>query len=216
MTTTSEQFRVEDFGLILPRELVYAYARGNMDLLSKVKTAISVVGCRASTGYGEHVTMDLVTNLTGEGKTIASTSDYGIGGMALRASLASGVPPIVFLAGGTDRLYPAGHDTLLNRILDEGGLLVSMASDGQAPTKERMENRHEFMALSTGAIVVTEAGWRSGSLKTARAAFEAGTPVYGVPGPITSATSAGVHELIRENVAHLVTQASDIRFLRMS
>jgi DNA processing protein len=192
------------------------WLRGNESMLDRLTNSIVVTGARASTGYGEHVTLDIVSRLVEDGKTIVNGGGYGIDGMALRASLASNYAPILWLASGVDRLYPSGHDALFQRILGEGGLIVSTEEPGNSPTKMRMLERNKTMALATGAVLVTEAGWRSSSLTVARAAFEADTPVYGVPGPVTSATSAGVHEIIREGVATLVTQASDIRFFRMS
>jgi DNA processing protein len=193
------------------------WLRGNEVMLDALTNSIVVTGARASTGYGEHVTMDFVSRLTeNHGKTIVSGGGYGIEGMALRASLASNYAPILWLAGGVDRLYPSGHDTLFQRILGEGGLIVSTEEPGSAPTRERFLARSNTMALATGAVLVTEAGWRSGSLNTARAAFANDTPVYGVPGPVTSPASSGVHRIIQEGVATLVTEASDIRFFRMS
>ena len=192
------------------------WIRGNETLLDTLPNSIVVTGARASTGYGEHVTMDMVTQLVERGVTIMNGGSYGIEGMALRASLASDHAPILWLAGGVDRFYPAGHDTLFQNIVSNGGLVISTEEPGSAPTRERFLERSKTMALATGAVLVTEAGWRSGSLNVARNAYEYGTPVYGVPGPITSATSEGVHGLIREGVATLVTQASDIDFFRMS
>lgn len=192
------------------------WVRGNETLLDTLPNSIVVTGARASTGYGEHVTMEFVNNLVENGKTIMNGGAYGIEGMALRSSLASHFAPILWLAGGVDRLYPSGHDALFQRIISEGGLIISTEEPGTSPTKLRFLERSKTMALATGAVLVTEAGWRSGSLNVARAAFEYGTPVYGVPGPTTSATSEGVHGLIREGVATLVTQASDIDFFRMS
>lgn len=55
-----------------------------------------------------------------------------------------------------------------------------------------------------------EAGWRSGSLNTAHHATVAGRPVGAVPGPVTSAASAGCHRLIREANAVLVTNAEEM------
>ncbi|CAM5689178.1 DNA-protecting protein DprA OS=Streptomyces alboniger OX=132473 GN=dprA PE=3 SV=1 [Streptomyces alboniger] len=63
-------------------------------------------------------------------------------------------------------------------------------------------------ALTRGTVVV-EAQHRSGSLVTARAAARLGRHTMGVPGPVTSALSAGVHELLRGD-ATLVTDAQEI------
>jgi DNA processing protein len=58
---------------------------------------------------------------------------------------------------------------------------------------------------------VVEAGVRSGALATARQALRMGRVVMGVPGPVTSRESAGVHELLRaEPEAALVTRTAEV------
>ena len=64
-------------------------------------------------------------------------------------------------------------------------------------------------ALSRGTVVV-EAGLRSGALNTARHARDLGRPLMAVPGPVTSAVSAGCHRVIREWGAVCVTGAADV------
>ena len=63
------------------------------------------------------------------------------------------------------------------------------------------------------ATVVVEAGWRSGSLNTAGHAASLGRPLGAVPGPVTSAASAGCHRLLREYDARCVTTAAEVREL---
>lgn len=63
------------------------------------------------------------------------------------------------------------------------------------------------------ATVVVEAGWRSGSLNTAGHAACLGRPLGAVPGPVTSAASAGCHRLLREYDARCVTTTAEIREL---
>jgi DNA processing protein len=60
------------------------------------------------------------------------------------------------------------------------------------------------------ATVVLEAGWRSGSLNTAGHAASLGRPLGAVPGPVTSAASAGCHRLIRDFDAQCVTNADEM------
>lgn len=69
--------------------------------------------------------------------------------------------------------------------------------------------RNRVIAALTRGTVVVEAAYRSGSLVTARAAGRLGRHVMGVPGPATSALSAGVHELLRGG-AELVTDAAEV------
>ena len=78
-----------------------------------------------------------------------------------------------------------------------------------APTKWRFLQRNRLIAAVAGAVVITEAGWRSGSLNTAGHATALGRPLGAVPGPVTSAASAGCHRLIRDFDATLVTNAAE-------
>ena len=180
------------------------WTRGTDAALASLSRSIALVGARAATGYGEHVTMEASAGLVDRGYAIVSGAAYGIDGMAHRAALASGGLTVAFLAGGVDRFYPSGHDALLTRIV-ESGAVVSELPCGQPPTRWRFLQRNRLIAASSLATVVLEAGWRSGSLNTAGHATELGRPVGAVPGPVTSAASAGCHRLIREFQAVLVT-----------
>ncbi len=197
---------LNDLGLHAPLAL---WTRGTADGLNALGHSIALVGARAATGYGEHVTMEASAGLVDRGYSIVSGAAYGIDGMAHRAALASGGLTVAFLAGGVDRFYPSGHDALLNRIV-ESGLVVSELPCGQPPTRWRFLQRNRLIAASSLATVVLEAGWRSGSLNTAHHALDLGRPIGALPGPVTSAASAGCHRLIREGNAQLVTNADEI------
>jgi DNA processing protein len=195
---------LNDLGNAAPFAL---WVRGDVELLAGADQ-IAIVGARAATGYGEHVTMELVAGLVERGRTIVSGAAYGIDGMAHRATLASHGKTIAYLAGGVDRYYPSGHDALLTRIAEEGAV-VSELPVGAPPTKWRFLSRNRLIAATTHATVVVEAGWRSGSLSTAEYAREIGRPVGAVPGPVTSAASAGCHRLIRAYGASVITNADE-------
>src|SRR5690606_31319799 len=185
------------------------WVRGNVSTVGSLPQSISLVGARAATGYGEHVAMDASASLVDRGYTIVSGAAYGIDGMAHRAALASGGQTLAFLAGGVDRFYPSGHDALLTRIVEKGAV-VSELPCGSQPTKWRFLQRNRLIAAASRATVVVEAGWRSGSLNTAGHAAALGRPLGAVPGPVTSAASAGCHRLIREFTAVCVTDAGEM------
>ncbi|MGC5173311.1 DNA-processing protein DprA [Microbacterium sp. DT81.1] len=186
------------------------WARGDLALLGRDLTdRIALIGARAATSYGEHVTTEISAALAARGIVITSGAAYGIDGAAHRAALAAGGATIAWLAGGADRPYPAGHSDLIARIADRGGVIASEVSPGAAPTKWRFLARNRMIAATTAATVVVEAGWRSGSLNTAGHAATLGRTLGAVPGPVTSAASAGCHRLIREFDAQLVTDADD-------
>ena len=185
------------------------WTRGREESFAALSRSIALVGARAATGYGEHVTMEASAGLVDRGFAIVSGAAYGIDGMAHRAALASHGHTIAFLAGGVDRFYPSGHDALLTRIV-ESGLVASELPCGSAPTRWRFLQRNRLIAASSLATIVVEAGWRSGALNTAHHAQDAGKPVGAVPGPVTSAASAGCHKLVREGGASLVTTAAEM------
>jgi len=121
------------------------WVRGRRQLLSRFATSIAIVGARAATGYGEHVTIELASGLADRGYTIVSGAAYGIDGAAHRAALASRGTTIAFLAGGLDRFYPSGHDALLARIVEHGAA-ISEVPCGGAPTKWRfLQRKYKYM-----------------------------------------------------------------------
>jgi DNA processing protein len=173
---------------------------------------VSIVGARAATAYGESVAAELAGDLAAGGVAVISGGAYGIDGAAHRAALGAGGTTIAYLAGGVDRAYPVGHQQLFDRIRN-GGAVLSEVPCGAAPTKWRFLQRNRLIAAAGAATVVVEAGWRSGSLNTAGHAAALGRPLGAVPGPVTSAASAGCHRLLREYDAVCVTSAQEVREL---
>lgn len=197
---TGERRATTPFGL---------WVRGAADLSQLTASAVSMVGARAATAYGERAAGDLAFRTSGRGFTIVSGGAYGIDAAAHRGALAADRPTVAVLAGGIDRLYPQGNKNLLGRVA-ECGAIVTEAAPGCVPTKSRFLVRNRLIAaLSLGTLVV-EAALRSGSLNTARWARDLSRQVMGVPGPVTSRTSAGVHQLLRQPEAVLVTDADEV------
>ncbi|HEY7052981.1 MAG TPA: DNA-processing protein DprA [Mycobacterium sp.] len=168
----------------------------------------AVVGTRAATTYGEHVATDLSAGLCERDVAVVSGGAFGIDGAAHRAALAEDGRTVAVLAGGADVSYPVGHSALLHRIR-RTGLLVSEYPPGVRPARHRFLVRNRLVAALGTATVVVEAGLRSGAANTAAWARALGRVVCAVPGPVTSAASAGCHELIRAG-AELVTRPEQI------
>ncbi|MEJ1091947.1 DNA-processing protein DprA [Microbacterium istanbulense] len=200
--------RLDDLGPHAPLAL---WVRGDAGALSDAR-AVAIVGARAATGYGEHMAAELAGDLAASGEVIVSGGAYGIDGAAHSAAVGSGGSTVAFMAGGVDRPYPAGHQRLFERIRNHGAI-ISEVPCGAAPTKWRFLARNRLIAAASTATVVVEAGWRSGSLNTAGHASALGRPLGAVPGPVTSAASAGCHRLLREYDAVCVTTAAEVREL---
>ncbi len=198
--------RLDDLGPYAPLAL---WVRGDPRVLQADDGAVAFVGARAATPYGEHVAGELAAGAASAGVLVVSGAAYGIDGAAHRAALASGGATAAFLAGGCDRLYPAGHAALLERIA-VAGAVVAESPCGTAPTRWRFLARNRLIAAASDATVVVEAGARSGALNTAHHAAAIGRALGAVPGPVTSAASVGTHRLLREDDARCVTSSEEV------
>jgi len=185
------------------------WLRGDADLRLACLRSVSMVGARAATGYGAHVAGEIAADLGERGWVIVSGGAYGIDAAAHRGALATGAVTIAVLACGVDYAYPAGHAGLFAEIADRG-LVISEWPPGRQPARWRFLVRNRTIAALTCGTVIVEAGERSGALNTARHAAQLGRPLMAVPGPVTSAQSAGCHRIIREWGATCVTRADDI------
>ena len=116
---------------------------------------------------------------------------------------------VAVLACGVDRAYPVGHGELF-RSIRERGALVSEWPPGRMPTRPGFLVRNRVIAALSRGTVVVEAARRSGALNTARHARDLGRPLMAVPGPVTSAQSAGCHQVIRDWGAVCVTGAAEV------
>jgi DNA processing protein len=195
---------LDDLGVSAPYCL---WARGPLLVRDAFARAIAIVGSRSSTAYGEHVAAAISAGVADAGWTVVSGGAYGIDARVHRAALAADGPTVAVMAGGVDRLYPQGNADLLARVLQTGAI-VAEQPPGFPPHRSRFLTRNRIIAASAATVVV-EAAYRSGALSTANHAADLGRPVGAVPGPVTSASSAGCHRLIR-NGAVCVTSPKEV------
>ncbi|MBX9246602.1 DNA-protecting protein DprA, partial [Actinotalea ferrariae] len=186
------------------------WVRGAAALDRLCERSVALIGARACTAYGEHVTAELAAGLGDAGVSVVSGGAYGVDAVAHRTAVVGGTPTVAFLAGGVDRPYPAGNARLLGAIADGAGACVSEVPPGAVPSRTRFLQRNRLIAAAAQATVVVEAAWRSGALSTAGHAAALLRPVGAVPGPVTSAASAGCHRLLREGAAVCVTDAAEV------
>jgi DNA processing protein len=185
------------------------WLRGQADLREACLRSVSMVGARAATGYGAHVAGEIAADLGERGWAVVSGGAYGIDAAAHRGALVTGAVTVAVLACGVDYPYPAGHADLFADIAAHG-LVISEWPPGRQPARLRFLVRNRTIAALTSGTVIVEAGERSGALNTARHAAQLGRPLMAVPGPVTSAQSAGCHRIIREWAATCVTCADDV------
>ena len=186
------------------------WVRGERPLSATVHRTVAVIGSRAATEYGLHVAGQLGHDLAAAGWTVAATGGYGVAAAALRGALAAGGAPMVVLPAGIDRPYPSGNADLLDRVAAHG-LLVSPWPPGTHPTRDRIAASGRLLATLAAGTVLVEAAKRSSALGVLAHTITLGRPAMVVPGPVTSAVSAGAHQALREHPqARLVRDAADV------
>lgn len=186
---------------------IILYCRGDLSLLNS--KSISVVGSRKHTFYSKLVLEKIIPPLISENFSIVSGLALGVDGLAHFLTLENAGKTIAILGSGVDMVYPVANQKLADRILLDGGLLVSEFTPGSPPLKQNFPLRNRIIAgISTGTLVV-EARYESGSLITANFANEYGREVFAVPGNIDTFASEGTNDLIKQG-AKLVTSADDI------
>ena len=171
--------------------------------------SLAVVGARSATAYGQRIAHEIGMQAAKENVGVISGAAYGIDAAAHRGSLVGQGKTVAVLACGVDVAYPVSHRGLLSSITDSG-VVVSEAPPGAKPHKHRFLIRNRLIATLSQSTVVVEAALRSGSLSTSNWAHVLNRQIWGIPGPITSATSAGVHAAIRDNMMKIATSADDI------
>lgn len=188
------------------------WVRGRGSLAELAADAVAVVGCRASTAYGDRVAAELGSGLAESGTTVVSGAAYGIDAAAHRGALAEDGPTVAVMAGGLDGVYPKGNTQLVDAIAAHG-VVVSEAPPGATPSRRRFLTRNRLIAGLSAGVVVVEATGRSGARNTVSWASSLMRHVMAVPGPVGSSTSYLPHRLIREQEAVLITGLGDVREL---
>lgn len=198
--------QLDDLGSRAPLAL---WVRGEANLRLLLVRSVSIVGARSATSYGEMLARSVASALADRGWLVVSGGAFGIDAAAHRGALDAGGASACILAGGVDNAYPRSHEPLLTRMVGSGAL-ISEAAPGAAALRQRFLLRNRLIAALTRGTVVVEAASRSGSRTTAREASSLLRPVMAFPGPVTSAMSAGCHDLLRDQEAILVTDADDV------
>lgn len=171
-------------------------------------STVAIVGSRRPTPSGLRVAAELARDLATAGYTIVSGMAAGIDGAAHQAALRAGGATIAVLGCGIDVVYPREHDGL-SRDVAARGCLVSEFAPGTGPRPYHFPMRNRVIAGLARAVVVVEAGVKSGSLITASQALQQGRDVMAVPGPVSTDRYRGCHALLRDG-ARLVESYRDV------
>jgi len=182
------------------------WTRGLAEALGR--PSVAIVGSRAGSSYALSVAEGLAGDLAGAGLVVVSGLARGVDSAAHRGALGGGGATVAVLGSGVDVLYPPEHAPLAREI-EIDGAVVSELAPGTPPHAGFFPRRNRIISGLSRAVVVIEAGEKSGSLITARCALEQGRDVLAVPGNVLSGRNRGAHALLRDG-AKIVESADDI------
>jgi DNA processing protein len=176
------------------------YLEGNRTGIMELESGISIVGSRKASSYGKQVTFGLISNFAPSISRTVSGGAIGIDQYCHMASVENSIPTVAVMAGGLARKYPRENYDLFNSIRNLGAI-VSELPPNSAPTRWRFLQRNRLIAAMTPTTIVVEAGFRSGSIRTANDAIDLDRRIFAVPGSIFSSNSVGTNQLIADGKA---------------
>lgn len=214
---TLQKFKIQllhSADIYYPRKLtqinsapVFLYCKGSWQ--EHLNTALAVVGTRSPTHYGKQVTDFFVSHL-GQKLTIVSGLAYGIDTIAHETCVKNKTPTVAVLGSGIDVVYPSENKELMDKIIEQGGCVLSEFPLGTPPNNYNFPRRNRIISgLSLGTLVI-EGQQKSGSLITALYALEQNREIFALPGNIFSPQSEGTNLLIQRGEAKLVMHPNDV------
>lgn len=171
---------------------------------------IAVVGTRNPDEYGRNMSKTLCAALTRSGAGILSGLAFGIDQEAHRACLAENGYTAAVLGHGLDRIYPFQHKALSEKILAQGGVLITEYTCGTKPDAVNFPTRNRIVAGMCRAVLVIQAAAKGGALITAKLGFDYDREIFAVPGDLTRRASEGCNDLIRNQYARLIHHPGEI------
>jgi DNA processing protein len=186
------------------------YHKGNTNL-NKSKI-VSIVGTRSATEYGKECCRKIIEGLADSDVLIVSGLAHGIDSSAHKEALKHNIETVGVLAHGLDRIYPAVHRNMAQKMLERGGLVTDYISETN-PDRENFPKRNRIIAGLSDATIVVEAAKKGGALITADIANSYNRDVFAVPGKISDVYSEGCNHFIKTNKAALIQSAEDIKYL---
>lgn len=184
------------------------YYKGNCDL-NQTKI-VSIVGTRQMTVYGQDLIRHFVSDLKRHCSNVLIVSGlaYGVDIYAHREALANGYETVGVLAHGLDQIYPYRHHETAAEMVNHGGLLTEFMSQTNAD-KPNFVRRNRIVAGMADATVLVESAAKGGGLITCEIAQSYDRSVFAFPGNVAAEFSKGCNNMIRDNVAALISNAND-------
>jgi len=192
----------------IPNAPFFLYIKGT-NILNNERI-LGVIGTRQPTNYGTDNVKHFLSDLNDYNITTVSGLAYGIDIKAHRESINNSIPTIAVLGSGVNYIYPSEHKKDAEMIIEKGGCIISEYEPNNPPEQYKFASRNRIIAGLSDAVLVIEAGVKSGTEITAYCANEYNREVFAIPGNINSHKSIGCNNLIKNNIAHITTSYEDI------
>jgi DNA processing protein len=176
------------------------FVRGDARLLAQ--PGLAIVGSRAASPEGALWAAARAREAVAAGRIVVSGGARGIDGAAHAAAVEAGGVTVAYVGVAVDRIYPAMHRSLFERLLERGGAIVSEHAPGEPTQLWHHADRNRFIAAQAERVLIAEADARSGALGTAEFARKLGVPVFTSP-PGVGVRRAGLEALLAAGEASL-------------
>ena len=186
------------------------YVKGNINL-NQVKT-VAIVGTRQATDYGKAQVEEIIEALVPHQALIISGLAYGVDIHAHKQALKHGLATVGVLGSGIDIVYPAVHNDVARKMINQGGLITENPF-GTKPDAHNFPARNRIIAGLCDALIVVEAAAKGGALITAEIANSYNKDVFAIPGNLGSQYSEGCNKLIKINKANLFMSVKDLEYI---
>lgn len=171
---------------------------------------ISIVGTRKPSTYGKQFLEHFFKEIKPYNPIIVSGLAFGIDALAHKLALENQLVTYGIVAHGLYRIYPSEHVTLANNMVKQQGAILTESFYNAKPDRENFPKRNRIIAGLTDATIVVESDHKGGSLITAHLANDYNRDVMALPGSIFNKTSLGCNQLIKQNIAHMLTEPNDM------
>lgn len=175
--------------------------------------AVSVVGTRDISFYGKDWCRRIVGAMSKAPvrPLVVSGLAIGVDGTAHMAALDEGLPTVAVMATGIDRIYPAVHKELGERIASTPGCaLVTDYPPGTEAVRLNFLRRNRIIAGIGRATILVESKIKGGGMMTARLASSYGRDLYALPGRVDDPCSQGCNLLIKETLAESIGDPAEL------
>lgn len=177
-----------------PPDLLFAL--GNTSILNDF--SIAIVGSRKCSDYGKECAFKFANEISNNNIRIISGLAEGIDTAAHRGSISN--KTIAVIGSGFDKIYPKSNLSLVNEILANDGVIITEYFFDVDAYPFNFPRRNRIVAAMSEAVLVIEAGEKSGALITAEIAKSLSKNLYVVPSNITNKFSVGSNKLLQSNV----------------